>query len=66
MTWSPEGVPRLDFLAAFSAVNQGHCHPALRAALSQQASQLTLISRAFHGDGLGAYAAQLCAAFGCA
>ena len=64
MTWSPEGVPRLDFLAAFSAVNQGHCHPALLAALAEQAGRLTLISRAFHGDGLGAFARELCAAFG--
>ena len=64
MTWSPEGVPRLDFLAAFSAVNQGHCHPALLAALAEQAGRLTLISRAFHADGLGAYARELCGAFG--
>lgn len=64
MTYSPEGIARLDFLAAFSAVNQGHCHPALLAALSEQASRLTLISRAFHGDGLGAYARELCGAFG--
>ena len=64
MTWSPEGVPRLDFLAAFSAVNQGHCHPRLLAALTEQASRLTLVSRAFHGDGLGAFARDLTAAFG--
>ena len=62
MTWSPEGVPRLDFLAAFSAVNQGHCHPRLLAALTEQASRLTLVSRAFHGDVLGAFARDLTAA----
>ena len=64
MTWSPEGTPRLDFLAAFSAVNQGHCHPALVSALAEQAGRLTLISRAFHGDNLGSFAGELCAAFG--
>lgn len=64
MTWDPEGTPRLDFLAAFSAVNQGHCHPRLVAALQEQAGQLTLISRAFHSDRLGPYAKLLCETFG--
>jgi ornithine--oxo-acid transaminase len=62
-TWSPEGVPRLDFLAAFSAVNQGHCHPRLLRAMSRQAARVTLVSRAFHGDGLGEFARELTSAF---
>ena len=64
MTWSPEGVRRLDFLAAFSAVNQGHCHPRILAALAAQASQVTLVSRAFHGTTLGPFAKLLCETFG--
>ena len=42
--------PYLDFLSAYSAVNQGHCHPELIKALTEQASRLTLSSRAFHND----------------
>lgn len=45
----------LDFLAAYSAVNQGHCHPKLIKTLTEQASQLTLTSRAFYNDALGEY-----------
>lgn len=63
-TWSPEGVHRLDFLAAFSAVNQGHCHPRILEALAAQASKVTLVSRAFHGTTLGPFARNLCEAFG--
>ncbi|GAB7359262.1 hypothetical protein MBLNU230_g5919t1 [Neophaeotheca triangularis] len=48
--WDPEGNHYLDFLSAYSAVNQGHCHPALIAALTEQASRLTLSSRAFYND----------------
>ncbi|KAI0424977.1 pyridoxal phosphate-dependent transferase [Xylaria sp. FL1042] len=48
--WDPEGKHYLDFLSAYSAVNQGHCHPALVKALTEQASRLTLSSRAFHND----------------
>lgn len=48
--WDPEGKHYLDFLSAYSAVNQGHCHPALIAALTEQASRLTLSSRAFYND----------------
>ena len=48
--WDPEGRHYLDFLSAYSAVNQGHCHPALTEALVQQASTLTLSSRAFYND----------------
>ena len=63
-TWSPEGTRRLDFLAAFSAVNQGHGHPRVLAAMNTQASQVTLVSRAFHGTTLGPFAKLLCETFG--
>jgi ornithine--oxo-acid transaminase len=45
--WDPEGKRYYDFLSAYSAVNQGHCHPVIIDALVQQASILTLTSRAF-------------------
>ena len=48
--WDPEGKEYLDFLSAYSAVNQGHCHPELVKALVAQASTLTLSSRAFYND----------------
>ena len=64
LTYDPEGVCRIDFLAAFSAVNQGHCHPRILAALREQASRLTLISRAFHSDRLGPFAELLCGTMG--
>ncbi|KAJ9250120.1 hypothetical protein DTO207G8_6256 [Paecilomyces variotii] len=48
--WDPEGRHYLDFLSAYSAVNQGHCHPELVKALTDQASKLTLSSRAFYND----------------
>ncbi|KAH8673990.1 ornithine aminotransferase [Xylariales sp. PMI_506] len=48
--WDPEGNQYIDFLSAYSAVNQGHCHPELVKALTEQASRLTLSSRAFHND----------------
>lgn len=48
--WDPEGNQYLDFLSAYSAVNQGHCHPELVKVLAEQASRLTLSSRAFHND----------------
>lgn len=48
--WDPEGNKYLDFLSAYSAVNQGHCHPELVKALTEQASTLTLSSRAFYND----------------
>lgn len=54
--WSPEGDRYIDCLSAYSAVNQGHCHPRLVKALSEQASTLTLTSRAFYSDALGEYA----------
>ncbi|SPO02992.1 probable ornithine aminotransferase [Cephalotrichum gorgonifer] len=48
--WDPEGREYLDFLSAYSAVNQGHCHPELVKALTEQAGRLTLSSRAFYND----------------
>ncbi len=53
--WDVEGKRYYDFLAAYSAVNQGHCHPRIIRALIDQASKLTLTSRAFHNDVLGEY-----------
>lgn len=53
-----------DFLSAYSAVNQGHCHPKIIAALTEQASRLTLTSRAFYNDVLGAYAEFITSMFG--
>lgn len=50
-----EGLKYFDFLSAYSAVNQGHCHPKILQALNEQASKLTLTSRAFHNDVLGQY-----------
>ena len=47
-----DGKRYLDFLSAYSAVNQGHCHPKIRAALIDQAKKLTLTSRAFRNDQL--------------
>lgn len=62
--WDVEGKQYFDFLSAYSAVNQGHCHPRIIGALVQQASQLTLTSRAFYNDKLGAYEAYLSDYFG--
>lgn len=53
--WDVEGKQYYDFLSAYSAVNQGHCHPRIIGALSEQASNLTLTSRAFYNDKLGRY-----------
>jgi ornithine--oxo-acid transaminase len=50
--WDVEGNRYLDCLAAYSALNQGHCHPAIRAALVEQAGRVSLTSRAFHNDQL--------------
>ena len=50
--WDVEGRRYLDFLSAYSAVNQGHCHPAILAALVEQAQRVTLTSRAFRNDQL--------------
>ncbi len=62
--WDVEGKHYFDFLSAYSAVNQGHCHPRIIAALTEQAQQLTLTSRAFFNDRLGAAEKQLCELFG--
>lgn len=53
--WDVAGKRYYDFLSAYSAVNQGHCHPRIVGALKDQAEQLTLTSRAFHNDVLGRY-----------
>ncbi len=53
--WDVEGKRYYDFLSAYSAVNQGHCHPKILAALNEQAQNLTLTSRAFYNDLLGPY-----------
>ncbi|MEO6241202.1 MAG: ornithine--oxo-acid transaminase [Bacteroidia bacterium] len=53
--WDVDGKKYYDFLAAYSAVNQGHCHPKIISALVEQASKLTLTSRAFYNDSLGEY-----------
>lgn len=59
-----DGKEYFDFLSAYSAVNQGHCHPKIIAALTEQASKLTLTSRAFHNDCLGPYAKFITSYFG--
>jgi len=53
--WDPEGKEYYDFLSAYSAINQGHCHPKIIKALTDQASILTLTSRAFYNNKLGEY-----------
>ncbi len=53
--WDVEGKKYLDFLSAYSAVNQGHCHPKIVNAMIQQAQKLTLTSRAFYNNALGEY-----------
>lgn len=55
LVWDVEGKSYLDFLSGYSAINQGHCHPRIISALTQQASKLTLTSRAFYNDKLGEY-----------
>jgi len=53
--WDVEGKKYYDFLSAYSAVNQGHCHPRIVATVKEQAETLALTSRAFHSDKLGVY-----------
>jgi ornithine--oxo-acid transaminase len=53
--WDVEGKKYFDFLSAYSAVNQGHCHPSIKNALIEQAGTLTLTSRAFHNNVLGPF-----------
>lgn len=61
--WDIEGREYLDFLAAYSALNQGHCHPRIITALASQAAKLTLTSRAFHNNLLGPFQERLCKTF---
>jgi ornithine--oxo-acid transaminase len=58
--WDVEGRRYLDCLSAYSAVNQGHCHPRIMAALKEQAERLTIVSRAFRHDQLGLFYKELC------
>jgi ornithine--oxo-acid transaminase len=58
--WDAEGSKYLDFLSAYSAVNQGHCHPKITAVMKEQAEKLTLTSRAFRNDQLGLFYKELC------
>ncbi len=62
--WDAEGKRYYDFLSAYSAVNQGHCHPKIVQALQDQAATLTLTSRAFYNDVLGAYEKYITEYFG--
>ncbi|MBU1679620.1 MAG: ornithine--oxo-acid transaminase [Bacteroidetes bacterium] len=62
--WDVEGKQYFDFLSAYSAVNQGHCHPKIIDALKEQAETLTLTSRAFHNDQLGPYEKYITEYFG--
>ncbi|HSB18488.1 MAG TPA: ornithine--oxo-acid transaminase [Anaeromyxobacteraceae bacterium] len=62
--WDAEGRRYLDGLSGYSALNQGHCHPRIVAALVEQARRLTLTSRAFHNDRMGAFLGRLCALAG--
>ena len=62
--WDIEGKKYYDFLSAYSAVNQGHCHPRIIEALVKQAQRLTLTSRAFHNNLLGEYELFICKYFG--
>ena len=62
--WDVEGKKYYDFLSAYSAVNQGHCHPRIVNALKEQAETLTLTSRAFYNDSLGAYEKYMSEYFG--
>lgn len=62
--WDVEGKRYFDFLSAYSAVNQGHCHPKIVNALCEQAKTLTLTSRAFYNDCLGPYEKYITEYFG--
>lgn len=59
--WDVDGNRYLDCLSAYSAVNQGHCHPRILAAMTEQAGKLTLTSRAFRNDQLAPFYEELCA-----
>ena len=62
--WDVEGKRYYDFLSAYSAVNQGHCHPRIVQALTEQAGTLALTSRAFFNDVLGDYEEYVTKLFG--
>jgi ornithine--oxo-acid transaminase len=62
--WDIDNKRYFDFLSAYSAVNQGHCHPKIISALIEQAQKLTLTSRAFYNDKLGYYEEYICNYFG--
>jgi ornithine--oxo-acid transaminase len=62
--WDTEGNRYLDCLSAYSALNQGHCHPKILAAMVEQASRLTLTSRAFHNDQLALFYEEIAALTG--
>ncbi|MCL6275302.1 ornithine--oxo-acid transaminase [Muricauda sp. 2012CJ35-5] len=62
--WDVEGKKYYDFLSAYSAVNQGHCHPKIVGAMVDQSKTLTLTSRAFYNDKLGAYEEYVTSLFG--
>ena len=62
--WDVEGREYYDFLSAYSAVNQGHCHPKIVQAMVEQAEQLTLTSRAFHSSTLGVFEKYMAEYFG--
>ena len=62
--WDVEGKRYFDFLSGYSALSQGHCHPKIITALTEQAQKLTLVSRAFHADILGEYMEFACKFFG--
>jgi ornithine--oxo-acid transaminase len=62
--WDTEGNRYLDCLSAYSAVNQGHCHPKILAAMLEQAAKLTLTSRAFHNDQLAPFYEEIAALTG--
>ena len=62
--WDVDGNRYLDMLSAYSALNQGHRHPAVVRAAEEQMSKLTLTSRAFHNDQMGPFLRELCEATG--
>ncbi len=62
--WDVNGKKYVDFLSGYSAINQGHCHPDIIKALTKQAQTLTLTSRAFYNDQLGAYEKYITRLFG--
>ena len=62
--WDVKGKKYVDFLSAYSAVNQGHCHPRIKDSMIEQLGSLTLTSRAFYNDQLGLFEKYICEYFG--